>query len=236
MKKEKKAADLKPRQFKNLTQNAYIEIRRSIVFNELKPGERIPYKKMAEEMNMTPTTILQGLKHIEFMGFIRHEQNRGFFIEGISPEDIEEIFRLRLKLEAEMLKTSLQNMDEQGDKIIEKAYDEYIEACHSGFLKLMIIKDIHFHMALASLSKQRQSIFILRYLMDSLYLRYTPELHFTPPSLEDAVFEITAVFKAVKARDLEGAIKALEKHISNTNSIVRNNIQNKCLNINQIDF
>ncbi len=211
---------------KDLTWEAYQDIRRMIFSNELKPGQKIPYREMAKGLNMSLTPVVQALKHMEFMGLVCHEQNRGFFIEKVTPNEIEEAYKLRLMLEPKLLIFTIEYMDKEGEKRLEKAYNEYLEVSNSPSLKIRLVKDIQFHMVLAKLSKQTISIQILRYLFDFLYLRFSQELLFSRPH-ENAAKDHTAVFEAVMAGDVEKATKALKDHINNIYGNAVHDIQNR---------
>jgi DNA-binding GntR family transcriptional regulator len=163
---------------KNLTREAYNDIRKMIFSNELKPGQKIPYRRMADGLNMSLTPVVQALKHMEFMGLVCHEQNRGFFVESVTPQEIDEAYGLRIMIEPKMLAHTVLAIDQQGIKTVGAALDEYLEACQKGSLKLKLVKDIQFHMSMAELSGQKLSILILRYLFDFLYLRFGQELIF----------------------------------------------------------
>ena len=193
---------------KDLTREAYKDIRRMLFLKELNPGQKVAYRKMAERLGMSLTPVVQALKHMEFMGLVRHEPNRGFFIEHISPQEIEEAYQLREMLETSLLPGVIEGLDDKGEKKLKQALDEYLEASRSGSLNLRLAKDINFHMALAGLSGQRLSIRILRDLFDFLYLRFGQELIFSRPQ-ESAGLEHQAIFDAVSARDVSTARKAM---------------------------
>lgn len=197
---------------KDLTREAYNDIRKMIFSNELKPGQKIPYRRMAERLNMSLTPVVQALKHMEFMGLVHHEQNKGFFVENVTPREIDEAYKLRSILEPTLLAETIPTIDEQGEKKIGAALDEYIDACQKGSLKLKLVRDIQFHMSMAELSGQNLSILILRYLFDFLYLRFGQELIFSRPS-EDSADAHTAIFDAIKSKDVETATMVLKKHI-----------------------
>jgi DNA-binding GntR family transcriptional regulator len=97
---------------KNLTQEAYQDIRRMIFLKELNPGQKVAYREMAERLGMSLTPVVQALKHMEFMGLVRHEPNRGFFIEQISPKEIEEAYELREMLETSLLPSVIKGLDD----------------------------------------------------------------------------------------------------------------------------
>ncbi len=226
---------IKNSQHKDLTREAYNDIRKMIFSNELKPGQKIPYRKMAEGINMSLTPVVQALKHMEFMGLVRHEQNKGFFVEKVTSREIDEAYKLRSLIEPDMLAETISNLDEQGEKKIGTALDEYLDACQKGSLKLKLVKDIQFHMSMAELSGQNLSILILRYLFDFLYLRFGQDLIFSRPS-EDSADAHTAIFDAIKSKDVETAIRVLKKHIKEIHENALDDIQERLSNVEDIIF
>ncbi len=220
---------------KDLTREAYNDIRKMIFSNELKPGQKIPYRRMAERLNMSLTPVVQALKHMEFMRLVHHEQNKGFFVEKVTPREIDEAYKLRSILEPKLLAETIPTIDEQGEKKIGAALDEYIDACQKGSLKLKLVKDIQFHMSMAELSGQNLSILILRYLFDFLYLRFGQELIFSRPS-EDSADAHTAIFDAIKSRDIKTATMVLKKHIKEINKNALDGISERLSEVEDIIF
>ena len=220
---------------KDLTKEAYNDIRKMIFSNELKPGQKIPYRRMAEGLSMSLTPVVQALKHMEFMGLVRHEQNKGFFVEKVTSREIDEAYQLRITLEPRMLSQTILILDERGEKKIRTALDEYIDACKKGSLKLKLVKDIQFHMSIAELSGQSLSILILKYLFDFLYLRFGQELIFSRPS-EDSANAHTAIFEAIKTRDVETATRVLKNHIKDIHKNALDGIQERLTEVEDIIF
>ena len=190
---------------------------------------------MAERLNMSLTPVVQALKHMEFMGLVHHEQNKGFFVEKVTPREIDEAYKLRSILEPKLLAETIPTIDEQGEKKIGAALDEYIDACQKGSLKLKLVKDIQFHMSMAELSGQNLSILILRYLFDFLYLRFSQELIFSRPS-EDSADAHTAIFDAIKSRDIKTATMVLKKHIKEINKNALDGISERLSEVEDIIF
>ncbi|MBW2657305.1 MAG: GntR family transcriptional regulator [Deltaproteobacteria bacterium] len=231
----KKKSDNQPNGEKNLTREAYQDIRRMIFLKELNPGQKVAYREMAERLGMSLTPVVQALKHMEFMGLVRHEPNRGFFIEHILPQEIEEAYQLREMLETSLLPGVIEGLDDKGQKELKQALDDYLAASRSGSLNLRLAKDINFHMTLAGLSDQHLSIRILRYLFDFLYLRFGQELIFSRPQ-ESAGLEHQAIFDAVAGRDVSAARKAMRRHIRNIRNNALEGMQNRLAEAEQIDF
>ena len=220
---------------KDLTREAYNDIRKMIFSNELKPGQKIPYREMAKGLKMSLTPVVQALKHMEFMGLVCHEQNKGFFVEKVTPREIDEAYELRSIIEPKMLTRTILNLNKQGTKRIGTALNEYLDACQKGSLKLKLVKDIQFHMSMAELSGQNLSILILRYLFDFLYLRFGQELIFSRPS-EDSADAHTAIFDAIKSRDIKTATMVLKKHIKEINKNALDGISERLSEVEDIIF
>jgi len=190
---------------------------------------------MAESMDMSLTPIVQALKHMEFIGLVYHEKNRGFFVETVTSQSIDEAYRLRSLIEPMMLAETILNLDKNGEGKIIKAMDEYIEAIKKRSVKLMLVKDIQFHMTLAELSGQSISILILKYLFDFLYLRFSEEFIFSHPS-ENSLSDHQAIFEAIKSQDIEAAAQALKSHIQHTHSNVMEGLSERLSEVEEIIF
>lgn len=220
---------------KDLTREAYNDIRRMIFSNELNPGQKVPYRRMAEGLKMSLTPVVQALKHMEFLGLVRHEQNKGFFVENVTSQEIDEAYQLRELLEPRLLAQTIPRLDDRGEKLIQKALDEYLDACRKGSLKLKLVKDIQFHMTMAELSDQKISIRMLRHLFDFLYLRFSQELLFSKP-WEDASQAHSEIFSAIQNRDVKQATGLLEVHISSIHKNALDGIDDRLSDSDEIVF
>jgi DNA-binding GntR family transcriptional regulator len=67
----------------DLTQKAYNALRNMLLFNEIAVGQKIQYLELAEKLSVSPTPVIQALKWLQFQGLVRHENNRGFYLEDI---------------------------------------------------------------------------------------------------------------------------------------------------------
>lgn len=219
----------------DLTTKAYQEVRQTIFANDLKPGQKIPYRVMAKGLDMSLTPIIQALKHMEFMGLVEHTPNRGFVVKKATQKEIEEAFKLRIMIEPQLLSITMENMDKIGEKKIKLALDAYLDAPRSGNLKLRLIKDIHFHMTIAELSGQDLSISFLRHLFDLLYLRSGQGM-ILPRPFEDASENHIAIYDAIKKRDTKAAIEQLKMHLTHIYTNARDGINSDAEQNEQIVF
>lgn len=229
--------DLKetPDQKHGLTRKAYEDIRRMIFLNEFKPGQKIPYREMASRIDMSLTPVVQALKHMEFLGLIRHEPNRGFFVNTLTVEEVAEVYELRELLEIHLIPKIIANLDVEAEKKLQTALHEYLDASQSGSLKLQLAKDMRLHMTLAEISGEAVSIGILRYLLDYLYLRFDPVIIFSRPQ-ENAANEHQKIVDRIIAKDLSGACDAMRHHIHRIRDNALRGIQQRLEETTEIDI
>jgi len=225
----------KPNSKINLTREAYNDIRKMIFINEFRPGQKVPYRELAKRLGMSLTPVVQALKHMEFLGLLQHEPNRGFYIKPIVAEEISEVYELREMLEVNLIPTIVAQLNKDGASRLKLALDEYLDASRSGSLKMRIAKDMNFHMTLAEISSQSISIRVLRYLLDFLYLRFEKEQIFSRPQESSAV-EHQEIYDCIMARNSREAGKAVRNHIRSVKDNVMEDLRNRLEDSEEIEI
>ena len=225
----------KPNSKINLTREAYNDIRKMIFINEFRPGQKVPYRELAKRLGMSLTPVVQALKHMEFLGLLQHEPNRGFYIKPIVAEEISEVYELREMLEVNLIPKIVAQLNKDGASRLKLALDEYLDASRSGSLKMRIAKDMNFHMTLAEISSQSISIRVLRYLLDFLYLRFEKEQIFSRPQESSAV-EHQKIYDCIMARNSREAGKAVRNHIRSVKDNVMEDLRNRLEDSEKIEI
>lgn len=78
---------------------AYASLRSSIQAGELSPGERVTLKHLSEMLGMSLTPVREALNRLQSEGFVVHDPHGSTFIAELTPERIEQVYRLRAVLE-----------------------------------------------------------------------------------------------------------------------------------------
>ncbi|HHW01406.1 MAG TPA: GntR family transcriptional regulator [Thermoanaerobacterales bacterium] len=87
-------------------------IRKAIFDGELKPGDRLVEKELAEKMQVSRTPIREALRKLETEGLIKHVPRKGVVVKGFTPDDIIEIYSIRQALEALAITYTVKNITE----------------------------------------------------------------------------------------------------------------------------
>lgn len=210
MKKKEKKKKTKD----DFTHEAYMGIRRMFFLNEIIPGQKISYGDLANRLKMSTTPVIQALKRLEFQGLVRHEPNRGYYTENISLKEITEIYDFRELIETSLLQKTIARIDKKGLKTLKTALDNHLDAVRDIYLKDRLLKDMEFHLVLATLSGCTIQINTLKWLFDLLYLKYRGNVLFVTP-MDTVDSEHTRLYQYIEDSDLDKAMDILKQHISN---------------------
>jgi DNA-binding GntR family transcriptional regulator len=199
-----------------LSEKAYMGIRRMLFNNEITPGHRITYSDLVKRLGMSSTPIIQALKWLEIQGLVRHKPNRGYYTEPISQKEIEEIFEFREIIEISLLPKVIAKLNKKTTQQLRVALEANLSANKENSLSERILKDVDFHLKLASISQSHIQIHTLRHLFDLLYLKYKGNiLFFKTRDTELVDSEHQSIFDSVVSKNLLEARKVLKKHITN---------------------
>jgi DNA-binding GntR family transcriptional regulator len=194
------------------TRKAYQGIRQMLFHNEIVPGQKIAYRDLAERLGMSQTPVIQALKWLEFQGLVRHERHRGYYTQPISIQEVEEIYDFRKQIELALLPKTLKRMDAAALQTLEAALHAHLQASRKIYLHDRLLKDMAFHLTLASLSGNRVQHQALRLLFDLLYLKYGGNILFST-SMDRADSAHKELVGHIGANNLPEARRVLADHI-----------------------
>ncbi len=83
----------------NLDQKVYSILKKMITDRKLLPGRKIPQEKLAQELGISRTPLVNALKYLEKEKLVEARPRRGFFVRLFSQEEMISIFELREVLE-----------------------------------------------------------------------------------------------------------------------------------------
>lgn len=196
----------------DLTYKAYSAIRQMLFYNEIQPGQKIKYKDLANRIGVSMTPVIQAIKWLEFRNIVRHEANKGYYINKVSLKEITEVYNTRLLLEVSLVPATIKNLDAAGIQKTKKALKKYKTAVTEDNYYKRIMTDMEYHMCLASLADSKIQLEMLQELFDVLLLRYSQNLYFSSV-METSLKEHSDILECLEKRDEKGVAKALTCHI-----------------------
>ena len=84
----------------NAADSAYIALRDDILTGVLKPDDRLTEVTLADRLNMSRTPVREAVKRLLIEGFLTRAPGEGLRVTGLEPDEVQQIFQIRLKLES----------------------------------------------------------------------------------------------------------------------------------------
>jgi DNA-binding GntR family transcriptional regulator len=144
----------------------YLELRRRIIEGEIKPGDRIRERELAEELNVSRIPLREALPRLESEGFVVTMPRRGAVVTQMTYRDVEELFEVRASLEVLAARLAAQSCREgaSGDPL-RVALDRAREALQTAADAEIAAANSEIHVEILRLADNR--------LLDSLMVPVT---------------------------------------------------------------
>lgn len=94
----------------NLTEHVYERLIEILIRGELRPGDVITERKMADRLNASRTPIREALRRLEAEGLVYKQASRGVTVSPFSAEKFIEILNIRQLLEGEAARLAAGNL------------------------------------------------------------------------------------------------------------------------------
>ena len=112
---------------------------------QLKPGSPIVERSVAEQMNVGTPVVREALIALEGQGLVRRVKNTGTYVTEFTPDEIRQLYALRVELEGLALQWARPRVTEADLKELEKMVDEIVEAGEAGRRREFLERDYEFH-------------------------------------------------------------------------------------------
>jgi len=195
----------------------YDLIKKDIIFGKLKPSSKLKLDNLKNNYKASLSTIRETLNRLASEGFVQAEEQRGFFVNSFSKNDLIEISNLRVLLECHAIKLSIDRGDTNWEgnlvashhklHLLEKEMQKNYKNNREEWKKY----DWEFHLALIS-NCGSENLLTLHSILYDKYIRY--QMAVITYRGKDAEEEHKKIFEAALNRDPATASNILETHIT----------------------
>ncbi|HHU17398.1 MAG TPA: GntR family transcriptional regulator [Clostridiales bacterium] len=197
-----------------LSTDLYINLRKDILQGRLKQGEKLTEQKICDEYGISRTPVREAFRQLELEGFIETMPNRGAFVRGFSPQDIQDMYELRKAYEILAVKWAIDRITKEEFDKLEEAFEFMEFYTQKKDAEKMLNINMSFHELIYKASHNR----ILYNALSSyqFYMKYSKvNKNYTANHLEKVLDEHRAIFDAFKKKDVEAGINAISMHLDN---------------------
>lgn len=214
-----------PRQ--SLTSAVADKLRERIIHGDIPEGAQLRQDAIAAQYQVSRIPVREALRQLDAEGLIAIVPNRGAIVPALSPDDIEELFKIRALLEPEVLKLSIPRLTgddlSRADSILRKFVDELRRDDHvSGWGRL----NWQFHSTLYSRANQPRFMAIIRNVNNSGE-RYTRLQLYLTHGMKRANEEHHQILELCREREIPAACKLLREHILHAGRSLKEALQQR---------
>ena len=200
---------------RTVSAGTYDVLKHDIIFGVLPPGRKLKLGPLSEAYGASVSTLRETLSRLASDGFVRAEEQRGFFVAPVSAEDLSEIADLRVLLENSAIAAALTHGDADWEAGLVAAHHklglaERAMAEGTGDKEAWKRADWGFHHAMIGGCRSRQLLSLHGTIFDK-YLRY--QMLVLTNRGETAVAEHRALLEAALSRDIARTQSLLRTHV-----------------------
>jgi DNA-binding GntR family transcriptional regulator len=199
---------------RTLSDRVFEIVREQILRGQLPKGEPIRQDALATELGISKIPLREALARLEQEGLLINHPNRGYYVEAMSRDQVDEIYALRLSIEpqAAAYASSVATDDDRAGA--QRAFMALDTAAH-GNLPDVAVRNREFHIALVEPGRKLLTTQLVERLA-VLAERYVIA-HLEPAGRDArAHLEHQTLFNAWLARDKRKVEKLLKEHIQGT--------------------
>ena len=192
-------------------------LRQAILEGEIKPGEKLNIRKLAEKLMVSAMPIREALRELEAEGMISFHSNKRITASRLSKIELNDIYAIRIPLEKIALMRCFDLTNRGSLKELEELHRKMSRPHVIG--KEWFNLNQAFHMKLHEMSGSPRLFQILQGLWNSTgpYLRIFSDHR---NAIKRANEEHSLILQALRKGDRNLAKKVLEKHLKNGMKII----------------
>ncbi|MBM7095175.1 GntR family transcriptional regulator [Bacillus sp. H-16] len=206
----------------SIRENAFKQIRKEILNQQLRPGEKLSEAELADRLGISRTPVREALHKLELEGLVEIQPRKHCLVIGITPECLSEINLIRSELEPLASSHAVDHLTEEDLKYLDMLLQKSIHYHSEGDLpNLMKVHD-EFHQLIIKASKLKRVVKILENMHD-----YIVSFRFSFLSrrelVERSIQEHAEILKALESKDkrkVESLVRNHLKGISEYESVV----------------
>ncbi|WP_321914505.1 MULTISPECIES: GntR family transcriptional regulator [unclassified Paraburkholderia] len=193
-------------------------LREQIISGAIARGSRLKQAEIAEQLHLSITPVREALKLLEAEGYISGDSYRGARVVPFDAAASSEILNLRLLLETQLVKGTVEKIKAQDIVELRQLADEFAVAFAKGDRAVARGINYRFHRRMYDIADMPQTL----HFTQILWARYPFDIiNAAHDRGSDAVAEHEEILQAFAAGDVTAAMLAMRKHIESGWSVLK---------------
>ncbi|GAA3796376.1 GntR family transcriptional regulator [Amycolatopsis tucumanensis] len=193
-----------------LSEKVAAYIREGIMVGQFRAGEYIRTERLAEELGVSPTPVREALMLLGSEGSVRWEPRRGYRVVPLTTRDVGDLFRVQAFIAGELAARAATELRDEELDLLEETQAKLEQAERDGDFDLVETLNYRIHRTINKASDSARLAVLLGVTVNYVPLGYYASIEgWSSASAHDH----SSIFQALRARDPEGARKAMSAHI-----------------------
>ncbi len=188
-------------------------VRDRILKGEYYIGEKIKETAISSELNVSRTPIREAFRQLSEEGLLDYIPNRGCFAKGFTKRDVADIYTVREALEKIAVTWACERITDEELQKLEEQFDLMEFYTMKRDAKKTLELNSAFHGVIYEAAGSRFLAQVLNSYKDYLDKTRKSVFHSTD-FLEEIQKEHRELFEAIKARDIDRSVKAIQNHLA----------------------
>ncbi len=215
-----------------LIDSVYARLRDLILSNQLRAGQKLVDRDLAEQLGVSRTPVREALGRLAMMGLVEARSRRGYYVKQYTADDMTDLYEFRRILEVSAARLAAENAEpshvrEFQDILIRSEDLATQPANHAKTVKL----DLEIHDLIARASGNESLHKAIQNLMDKvmcfIWVDWVDARTADPASIAAAHKEHEGLIKRILDRDADGAAEYLGAHIDNARAGLAEMLQSR---------
>ena len=194
-------------------------LREAILTGELKPGQSLIEMDLSKQLGVSRAPIREALRMLNSEGLVETIPYHGTTVGRLTKDDIEDLYSMRILLEAFALERIINMNDNEHIEILKELYERMIEAGTRNDLKAVNEIDREFHDAIISMSGHK--LLELMWQMVAMKVRQVMALrNMRNSDLTQIARNHLPIIEAIRVSDIVEAKRLLREHIASAGDLI----------------
>ena len=191
----------------------------AILNGSYKEGDSLNELRLSKSLGVSRTPVREALMQLELEGLVKNIPNKGAVVVGISEQDVEDIYEIRIRTEGLAARLC-------AEKITDEELEE-LEQCMALQEYYLKKQDSEFHRIIFAASKSRPLQNVLTSFHNYIRRARAVSVCVTGRA-EESVSEHRAILEAITKHDGELAEKLTAEHIKNARDNIATTVHTSC--------
>jgi DNA-binding GntR family transcriptional regulator len=207
----RRALKLEPIEYVNLTDRVYRAIKERILSQDIEVGSRLRDEDLVAQLGVSRTPVREAIMRLAQEGLVDVVPRSGTYVRSFTKDDIEEIWDLRVALEALAVRRAAMRLDVQEVERLRAMHREAEAALQTGRTKLVLAFDQEMHRVILHASGNRRLQEAMGRINDLVEL--FRNIGARTPFHRGYTYRHREILEALERRDAAAAAQALAEHI-----------------------